>query len=389
MAQIPLSIYVLFSSSAFILIISLYLFFKKINLATIIFLIVGILQFLWMLSTLLMWQIYFFGFQIKPTLTAKVLSLSVFLIPAFLYHFSIEFCRIRNQKTLLFLAYVSSIGLVLSNNVSLTINELFSLNWLGLGSISLIYYFFAGYVFVLFFLTMNNFVKAWLLKGQDQEKRNTMMFILLSFGTFGLTFTYFLPTGFTNIILAFLLLVPIYTFILGYIMIERNPFATILTTDITIAMLLVLLASFIIFQGLELNLAIKSIIFVLISFLCFLLLRYMNKINNQNIEFEKMAEERTRELQEKTWRLNEANEKLEESNAVLEITIKARTKELKELNNSLEQEVQNRTKELKKKTEQLEEKVDELKQFSNIFINRENKMVELKNKIHEMESKIK
>lgn len=385
MTQIPLSIYLLFPSSIFILLVSVYLAIKKKKTATTIFLIVGVLQFLWMASTLTFWRAYFFNANEPSPFAVKLLSLSVFLIPTFLYHFSIEFCRIQKQKILLFLSYISSIGLIAASDASLAMSELFSLKLLGFSTENFIYYFFAVFVLILLFLTMYNFVKAWLRKEGNKERRETMMFILLSFGTFGLTLIYFVPVSFINIFPIFFLIIPIYTFILGYVIIEKDPFATILTTDIIVAVLLVLLASFIVFPGLELGMIAKSIIFILISFICFLLLRYMNRINNRNLEFEEIVEKRTKELQEKTWRLNEANDKLEETNTVLEINVRARTRELKELNDNLEMEIQKRTKELRKKTAELEERVEELKQFSSIFIDRENKMAELKNKINDLE----
>jgi C4-dicarboxylate-specific signal transduction histidine kinase len=153
------------------------------------------------------------------------------------------------------------------------------------------------------------------------------------------------------------------------------------------AVILAFLASFLVFPDIEIGLTAKSVIFIFISFICFLLVRYMNKINGQKVTFERMIKERTKELEEKTIYLNEAKEKLEESNAVLEITVKARTAELEEVNNSLEMEIQKRTRELSNKTKELEEKIEELQQFSNIFINRENKMVELKEEIKKLKEK--
>jgi uncharacterized membrane protein YhiD involved in acid resistance len=281
---------------------------------------------------------------------------------------------------------VASIGLVIASNAQAVINEIF-IRWIPGTPINFIYIAFAFLAIILLFITLFNFMSAWLNREEKRERRQEMLlFILLCFGMYGLTFVYFLPYAFINILPIFFLMIPVYILILGFVVIERDPFASILTADITIAVILVLLASFIVFPGMELDLLSKSIIFVLISVICFLLLRYMNRLNNQKIEFELLIEERTKELQEKNWRLNELNDQLEESNAVLEVTVKARTRELKELNDNLEVEIQSRTKELKKKTQELEEKIKELQEFSNIFINRENKMVELKEKIKDLEN---
>lgn len=390
MPEIPFSIYFLFPSSVFILIVGTYLFVKKRSRSTVIFFITALLQFFWMLSTLILWQSINFGIlSLKYPVVIKFLSLSVFLIPAFLYHFSLEFCRVYRQKMFLFFVYVASIGLVIANNAELVIKEIF-LRWIPGTPINFIYVSFAFLSLILLFVTLFNFMSAWLNREEKQERRQEMLlFILLCFGIYGLTFVYFLPYAFINILPIFFLVIPIYILILGFIVIEKDPLVSILTADITIAVILVLLASFIVFPGMELGVISKSVIFVLIAVICFLLLRYMNKINNQKIAFELLIEERTKELQEKTWRLNELNDQLEESNAVLEVTVKARTRELKELNDNLELQIQSRTKELKKKTDELEEKIKELEEFSDIFINRENKMVELKEKIKDLENEKK
>jgi large-conductance mechanosensitive channel len=390
MSETPFSIYFLFPSSVFILIIGTYLFVQKKKIATIIFFITALLQFFWMLSTLILWQSINFGIlSLKYPLVVKLLSLSVFLIPAFLYHFSLEFCHIHKQKPFLFFVYVASIGLVIANNAESVIKEIFS-RWIPGAPINFIYISFAVLALILLFTTLFNFMSAWLNREEKRERRQEMLlFILLCFGIYGLTFVYFLPYAFINILPIFFLMIPIYVLILGFIVIEKDPFISILTVDITVAVILVLLASFIVFPGMELGVISKSIIFVLIAVICFLLLRYMNKINNQKMAFELLIEERTKELQEKTWRLNELNDQLEESNAVLEVTVKARTRELKELNDNLELQIQSRTKELKKKTNELEEKIKELEEFSDIFINRENKMVELKEKIKDLQNEKK
>lgn len=253
-----------------------------------------------------------------------------------------------------------------------------------------IYSGFIIFVIFLFFLTLQNFNRGYFCKHKEKiERKKSFIFILVSLGIYGLVFVYFLPINFINIFPFLFLTIPIYVLIFGHYGIEKNTKIVNLTTNTIIVATLILLASLLVFPKLELNLIVRSIIFILISFISFLLLRYMDRLDNQNMEFEREMENRTKELQEKTWRLDEVNEELEESNTVLEITVRARTKELKELNENLEIKIQQRTKELNEKTKQLEEKIEELKQFSNIFINREAKMVELKEKIQELEARLK
>lgn len=388
MISIPLSIYLLMPSSLFILLVSVYLFFKNKNKSSIIFLIAGSLQFLWMMGTFLMWLLYSTGLEPRNLLGIKMLSLLIFLIPVFLFHFSVEFCAARGQKILLFFSYIISLLLVAINNSENILNQLFFFNWLSFDKNNYIYYFFAIFVFALLGLTLYNFSKALIEKGSDKEsKKDILAFLLLTFVVFGVMFIYFLPQNGINIYPIFYITIPIYALVLGYIIIEKNTFTSVLTVDIMMAVILAFLASFLVFPDIEIGLTAKSVIFIFISFICFLLVRYMNKINGQKVTFERMIKERTKELEEKTIYLNEAKEKLEESNAVLEVTVKARTAELEEVNNSLEVEIQKRTRELSNKTKELEEKIEELQQFSNIFINRENKMVELKEEIKKLKEK--
>ncbi len=389
MAQIPLAIYFLLPSSTFILMISLYLIIKNRSKATTVFFVAGILQFFWTISAVLMWQLFSFGLNPRAEMITKTLSLAVFLIPVFLYHFSIEFCHIKNQNLFLYFSYIFSVWLVAASESRAIIESIFSFR-VSLSQDGYIYYSFSAFVTVLLVLTLVNFAKAWMDKQEQEEQRkDLLMFILMSFSIFGLVFIYFLPDYGVNIFPLYYLTIPIYALILCYVLIEKHPFATVLTTDILVAVILAILASFIIFPKMEVSMLIRSLIFILISFICFLLVRRTNTLNKQKKNIEKIVEDRTKELQEKTWRLNEANEKLEESNAVLEIMVKARTLALKELNENLEAQIQDRTKELNRKTEELQEKINELVQISNVFINRENKMVELKEKIKELQFKLK
>ncbi|MFA5013173.1 MAG: hypothetical protein WC520_01275 [Candidatus Paceibacterota bacterium] len=390
MSSAPLSIYLLLPSSAFILLISLILFFRKKRRATAIFLLAGLLQFFWALGTFFIWESYTFGLNPKAEIISKIFTLAVFLIPVFLYHFSIEFCAIRNQKLPLFISYLISFVFIAVNDAQSIVNTVFffKFNVLAFQKENLVYYAFAFFIFVMLFLILYNFSRAWANKDSKEEnKKDLFLFMLLTLAILGFVLVFFLPEQGISVYPLFYITIPIYVLILGYIAIEKNPFASIITTDILVAIVLTSLASLIIFPELEPDIIGKSIIFVLIAFLCFILLRYTEKISNQKTECERLVRQRTRELEENTEKLEETKKTLEKSNIALEIAVKNRTKELEQMNNNLEVEVQERTKELKKRGQELEEKIDELQQFSDIFINRENKMVELKNKIRELEEK--
>jgi DNA anti-recombination protein RmuC len=176
---------------------------------------------------------------------------------------------------------------------------------------------------------------------------------------------------------------------MAYILIEKNPLASIITTDILVATLLTLLASLLVFPDLQITFIEKSVIFILICVLSFVTLKYTHQLTEEKTTFAEKINEKSKELEEINNQLKEAREACEVANNALDNKVKERTRDLQGLNDSLEKLVGERTKELKRKTEQLEEKLKELEQFSNIFVDRENKMVELKEKVRELEEKLK
>ncbi len=384
MFDTPLSIYVLLPSSVFILLVSLVLFIIRKDRPYFIFFIIGVAQFFWMLITYIMWKFYGLGIQINPA-NEKVFSLCVFLMPVFLYHFSVEFCKITSQRTHLFIAYLIAFVFVFVADANKIVNGLFFYEWRD-GS-NIVYQFFVLFMFALLGMTLYNFSRSILNKKQGEEKKDISMILLLAFGIFGLVFIEFLPLQGVNIYPLFYLSIPIYALIMAYILIERNPLALVITTDILVTIAIAFPAALVVFQEVEMGITERSIIFILISVASFMLLRYTLKMKNINKEFEEKLNERTEELEKNTHELINIKCQLEKANKILEAKIKERTKELEEANQSLEEQVKERTIELNKKAEELEEKVLELQKFSEFFVNRENKMVELKNKIKKLEKK--
>lgn len=387
MIDAPLSIYVILPSSIFILLVSLFLFITKKEKHYLVFLFIGVFQFIWTFGTYFFWKISSFGYEMSP-LNERIFSLSVFLMPVFLYHFSIEFCKIVSQRIHLLLAYLISFVFVFIADSNQIINGLFFYSWKDNTGSSLIFHFFAFFLLVLLVITMYNFSKSILNKRQKEEKKDIALIFLLGFGIFGLIFIEFLPIQGINIYPLFYLSIPIYALIVAYILIEKNPLALIITTDILVTVAITFPAALVVFEDIEMGITERSIVFIIISVSSFLLLRYTMKLRNINKDFETRLIQRTKELEENTVELTEIRDKLEKTNKILEEKIEERTKDLQGLNQTLENQVKERTRELNIKTQELEEKIIELQDFSNIFINRENKMVELKNKIKKLEEKL-
>ncbi len=389
MFSAPLSIYLLLPSSVFILIISFFLFAGRKNKINFIFFLIGILQFFWTFGTYIFWKYSSLGYATAP-FYGKLFSLAVFLIPVFLYHFSVEFCKIQTQRVHLFIAYVASFLFVATVDAQEIINGVFFYKRGDFDQSSIIFFLYSSFVFLLLLITIYNFLRALLSKEKDMEvKKDKTILFLLAFAIFGLVFIEFLPVRGINIYPLFYLTIPVYALIIAYILIERNPLALIVTTDILVVVIITFLAFFVVFPDVQIDIFGRSLIFILISVACFLLLKYTYQLKNQNKRFEEELEERTNELRKQTLELGMAKGELEKSNRILEAKIQERTRELQEANQGLEEQIAERTKELKKKAEELEEKIKELQEFSNIFVNRENKMVELKDRISELEEKLK
>ncbi len=389
MFEAPLSIYLLLPSSIFILAVSFFLFFGNRNKISFLFFLAGIFQFFWTFGTYIFWRYSSLGYHVSP-FYGKLFSLAVFLIPVFLYHFSVEFCKVQSQKIHLFIAYLVSFIFVTLVDAQKIIDGLFFYKWEKFEEAGFVFYLYCGFVFLLLFITFYNFFKALFSKEADPEiKKDKIVLFLLGFAIFGLIFIEFLPVQGINIYPLFYLTIPVYALIIAYVLIERNPFALIVTTDVLVAVIITLLASFLVFPDIQIGAPERSLVFILISVACFLLLKYTYGLKDTNKLFEEELAERTKELKERALELSTAKQQLEINNRILEEKIKERTRELEEANQNLEKQVAERTKELQRKAEELEEKIKELQEFSNIFIDRENKMVELKERIKELEEKLK
>jgi Skp family chaperone for outer membrane proteins len=389
MIETPLSIYLVIPSSIFILIVGFVLWFINKTKQNLLFLFLSLSQFLWSFGAFIVWKGWSIGKVTDDIFINKIFALAVFLIPVFIYHFTVEFCKIKNQKIYLFLSYLISLFFVFVVDVKTVINGVFFYKWGDMSTISIVHYLFSLFVLALLAMSLYNLFNGWRNKSVKEFRKDTALYLLLGISIFGLVFIDFLPIYGVNIYPLFYLTIPIYALIIAYVLIEKNPLASMITTDILVAVILTLLSSLLIFPELEVGFATKSVIFILISVMSFLVLKYTHQLNEQKDEFEEKIKERTGELEDKSHKLGDAKKELESMNDILEAKVAARTRELQELNNSLERQVAERTRELKRKTEQLEEKIKELEQFSDIFVNREEKMVELKDKIRTLEEQIK
>jgi len=388
MIETPLSIYLIIPSSIFILLVGIFIWFKNKAKTNLLFLFMSIAQFLWAFGTFIVWQGHAWGVISQSVLLNKVFVLAVFLIPVFLYHFTIEFCKIRSQKFQLFFSYLFALFLVFVIDVNSVINGVFFYKWGDWTAAGAIHYAFSAFVLFLLIMSIYNLFKAWQNRVERSLRKDTILYLLLAIAIFGLVFIDFLPVYGVDIYPLFYLTIPVYALIMAYVLIEKNPLASIITTDILVATLLTLLSSLLVFPDLEVTFIEKAVIFILICVLSFVALKYTHQLSEEKISFKETIESRAKELERINAQLVEAKDACEVANTILDKKVRERTRDLQGLNDNLEKLVRERTKELERKTKQLEDKIVELEQFSDIFVNRENKMVELKERIRELEDKL-
>ena len=385
MMEIPFSIYLIIPSSIFILLVGLFVLVKNRKQDSVLFLFLSFAQFLWALIAFIVWQDSVFQNMRGGIILDKFLLLSIFLMPIFLYHFTVSFCKIKTTKLQFLIIYIVSAFLVFFLDKEVVVNGIFFYKWGTWGVGGLIHYLFSFFILILLTLPLYNIFKIWKSKNGAKIKSEIVFWLVIILVASGIIFIDMLPIYGYNFYPLFYLTIPIYALVMAYILVNKKPLSSIATSDILVIAILTFLSSFIIFPNINISAVERIVVFALISILSFLVLKHSNELTEQKIAFEKKIKEGTREIEEKNAELTEIKNFLENTNSILEKKVEERTRELQGLNDTLEKLVRERTKELERKTLELEEKIRELEYFSEAFMERENRMIELKSKIKELE----
>lgn len=387
MMEIPFSIYLIIPSSIFILLVGLFVLVKNRKQESMLFLFLAFAQFLWSLIAFIIWQDSVFNNMAGGVMLDKILVLSIFLMPIFLYHFTVSFCKIKTTKIQFLLIYIVSAFLVFFLDKEVVVNGIFFYKWGDWGIGGLIHYLFSFFILILLTLPLYNIFKIWKSKNGAKVKSEIIFWGIIALMALGIIFIDMLPVYGYSFYPLFYLTIPIYALVMAYILVNKKPLSSIATNDILVIAILTFLSSFIIFPNMSISTTERAVVFILISVLSFLVLKHSNELTEQKIAFEEKIKEGTKEIETKNAELTEIKNFLENTNSVLEKKVEERTEELKGLNDTLEKLVRERTKELERKTQELEEKIKELEYFSEAFMERESKMVELKTKIRKLEEK--
>lgn len=387
MMEIPFSIYLIIPSSIFILLVGLFVLVKNRKQESMLFLFLAFAQFLWSLIAFIIWQDSVFNNMAGGVMLDKILVLSIFLMPIFLYHFTVSFCKIKTTKIQFLLIYIVSAFLVFFLDKEVVVNGIFFYKWGDWGIGGLIHYLFSFFILILLTLPLYNIFKIWKSKNGAKVKSEIIFWGIIALMALGIIFIDMLPVYGYSFYPLFYLTIPIYALVMAYILVNKKPLSSIATNDILVIAILTFLSSFIIFPNMSISTTERAVVFILISVLSFLVLKHSNELTEQKIAFEEKIKEGTREIEEKNEELTKMKNFLEDTNSTLEKKVEERTEELKGLNDTLEKLVRERTRELERKTQELEEKIKELEYFSDAFVERESKMVELKTKIRKLEEK--
>jgi len=385
MFEIPFLIYLIIPSSIFILLVGLFVCAKSRKRDGFLFLFLALAQFLWAVIAFIIWEDIIFQNIEGSYILDKLLVLSIFLMPVFLYHFTVEFCKIKTSRLQFLLIYVISFCLFFIIDKETVVQGLFFYEWGSGGLAGGIHYLFSFFVLVLLALPLYNIFKIWKKDKGGGILKEILFWIIVLFLALGIVLVDLLPVYNINIYPLFYLTIPIYALIMAYVLINRKALASIANNDILIIAILTFLSSFIVFPNITFSILERSIVFILIATLSFLVLRCTNELSKQKVMFDRKIMAGTKELEFKNNELMQIKKHLEEANSLLENNVMERTKELQGLNDTLEKIIRDRTRELEKKTKELEEKIKELEDFGQVFVDRENKMIELKDKIRKLE----
>jgi len=385
MFEIPFSIYLIIPSSIFILLVGFFVCVKSRKKDSLLFLFLALAQFLWSIAAFIIWQDVIFQNIEGGYILDKLLVLSVFLMPVFLYHFTVEFCKIKTSKLQFLLIYVISFCLFFIIEKETVVQGLFFYKW-GLGGlVGGIHYLFSFFILVLLTLPFYNIFKIWKKNSRAGILKEILFWLFVLLLALGIFLVDLLPIYGINIYPLFYLTIPIYALIMAYVLINRKPLSSIANNDIFIIAILTFLSSFIVLPNITFSILERAIVFLLIATLSFLVLKCTNELSEQKMIFDRKIIAGTKELDFKNNELMQTKKHLEDANSLLENKVMERTKELQGLNDTLEKIIRDRTRELEKKTKELEEKIKELEDFGQVFVDRENKMIELKDRIRKLE----
>lgn len=294
MALLPFPVYFLVPSSILIIIVGLYSWVKVKKKENLIFFFLSMTQAVWAVSTFIMWKNC--GNDAAVIFWDRVLYFATTLMIPLLFHFTMEVCqlsKVKRNKILIFLAYIIGFFFSYLSTTKYFVDHVFYYKW-GCHTYAQIgHHFFFAYL--LFFCTfaLYSVFKTWREEKEDLEKKNRAFFTFIAFLIFTLSAVgMLLAYGITMYPFSYLCF-PIFSVIITYAITEKNLFVSVMATDILVAAILTLTATFFFFPELELSFWAKSTIFLLYLASCSLLVKHNHEEMERKEELERISKLKT------------------------------------------------------------------------------------------------
>lgn len=294
MSLLPFPVYFLIPSSILIIIIGLYSWIRVKKKESLIFFLLSICQASWAVATFIMWKSC--GNDAAVIFWDRTLYFATTLMIPLLFHFTLEICELSNikrNKILIFLAYIFGFFFSYLSTTKYFVDGVFYYAW-GCHTYARIgHHFFFAYLIFFCITALVNVFRTWRNEKENFEKKNRAFFTFAAFLIFTLSAVGMLIAYGIAIYPVSYLCFPIFSVIITYAITERNLFVSVVATDILVATILTLIATFFFFPELEFSFWAKAVIFILLLMSCFLLAKHNHEEMKRKEELERISKLKT------------------------------------------------------------------------------------------------
>jgi len=291
---LPFPVYFLVPSSVLIIIVGLYGWLRVKKRENTIFLGLAFAQSVWALCTFIMWKSC--GDDPAVIFWDRVLYFATTLMIPLLFHFTIEICelwKVKKQRILTYLAYILGLGFAYLSTTKYFVDGVFYYEW-GCHTYAKVgHHFF--FIYLLFFCSMAlyNLFVTFRNKEASEWTRNRARYSFIAFFVFTCNAAGMLVAYGLSIYPIAYLCFPIFSVIITYAITEKNLFVSVVATDVLVAVILTLTATFFFFSELEISMLAKGIIFILLLLSCLLLLKHNHEEIQRKEEAERISKLKT------------------------------------------------------------------------------------------------
>jgi signal transduction histidine kinase len=291
---LPFPVYFLVPSSVLIAMVGLYSWLRVKRKENSIFLCLAFCQAVWAICTFIMWKSC--GNDQAVIFWDRVLYFATTLMIPLLFHFTVEICRlwkITKYKILTYLAYILGLFFAYLATTKYFVDKVFYYKW-GCHTYAQIgHHFFFIYLIIFCSIALYELFKTFNDKKVDNWVRDRARYTFIAFFVFTLAAVEMLVAYGISIYPIAYLCFPIFSVIITYAITEKNLFVSVVATDVLVAVILVLVATFFFFSELELSMLAKGIIFILLLSSCFLLLKHNHEEIQRKEEAERISKLKT------------------------------------------------------------------------------------------------